>query len=165
MRVDGTFNQITSNRPSRIDAQNLVNQQLSYHFSYPDGQLLVGNATSNYQYILSRATGGSVTLREINEDSGFIMSPPGESTSYRVKMLDKLSTPTPITRDDLFFNVGRMQISSDFDSSSLIIDADGGVSNKALVTISDKNGEMTMSIPWTTFQNALCPQNCPVDQH
>jgi len=154
MSVTGEFRQITSDKPSSVDAQNLVNSDsLIYQLQLLGSSELVGNATTDYDFVLRRGF-PSVVNRSAKVDGGFVMQVPGMDTTVSVTMSEALDIVDSSVQQ--YFNRGKIRISSEFDSSSLEFNADGEDESSASVTISNKNGAVEpITIPWTKFQDSF----------
>jgi len=154
MRVSGEFSQITSNRQSAIDAQNLVNSDgLSYSLRIAGSSEFVGNTTTDYDFVLRRGN-PAVLDRSANTDGKFAMSLRSMDTTVSVEISDALDIEG--SSDQQYFNRGRFLISSEFDSSSLEFNADGGDEASATVTIRSRDGAAEpFTLPWTKFQDTF----------
>jgi len=154
MSVTGEFRQITSDKPSSVDAQNLVNSDsLIYQLQLLGSSELVGNATTDYDFVLRRGF-PSVVNRSAKVDGGFVMQVPGMDTTVSVTISEALDIVDSSVQQ--YFNRGKIRISSEFDSSSLEFNADGEDESSASVTISNKNGTAEpITIPWTKFQDSF----------
>jgi len=153
--IRGEYRQITSDKPSSVDAQNLVDvDNLIYSYQGPgDTNVLVGNASNEYDFVLRRGS-PSVVNRSAKTVGVFIMGLPGLNSSTGVELNDGLDIVDSSVQQ--YFNRGKIKIFSQLDSSSLVFDADGGDESSATVTIASKNGvSKPFTIPWTKFQNSF----------
>lgn len=118
---------------------------LDYHFSYPDGRLTVTQADT---YLETRAG-----ITKFRENSGFTMTPPGESSAFDVQVGESALKLIPGDAGSQIISAGSMSIRSALDGSFLILNAQNWGTSTVDVWIQAPDGSgYTVVYPSDTWQ-------------